>query len=337
MEKHYTSRSACTIAVQITLLFFITTQTTTAQVTWRGSDGVGKIVVNKCGTCHNNNQVYVKQFQNVLNLSNYNEANANAVGIKSKLQQHIGIDVPPTNNIASYRDFLRHKMPLWTPDTTGGYLRLAHPRTIDSQTVVKFSDWITGGKIKGMGSEPLLVKKAEIPANQHELKINNGNPYTVNAFTSDVIVIFPLVANFDTTRWIKRIQFNPGSNKVHHMVLGVDAHDTSFPDAPQINQSGGKLIAAWAPGESNIMDFPCDMGLQLDANHSYKLQIHYVKSIPSYSDTTSIRIEYFNQPPQRILYADLISGATSSENDTNSLLGFVDSLVCQFQTIARCI
>ncbi len=187
-------------------------------------------------------------------------------------------------------------MPPWRPDPAHGtWLNDISLTPEQRDTLIA---WVDQGAKRGAGDDkPLLTG----PAPEWEL----GEPdYVIELPTidlpatgDDIFPTFIVEAAIETDRWVNKIEFNPGDQKVvHHILafLGEAPMGASDYDVRTTTRSGGpgaEQFGVWVAGAPPVV-YPEGMGRTLARNQVMTFQMHYHLSGEKTSDTTRIGLHY---------------------------------------------
>lgn len=191
------------------------------------------------------------------------------------------------------------EMPPWPPDTT--YQRYLNERLLSQDKINTVIDWIQDGMPLGVQSsnncfpqfdnDPLLG----LP----DLKLTIPT-YTSHATaTSDDYVCFAIPTGLSNDRFIKAVEIIPGNPEiVHHVLVYIDETNTYQTDTSGtcMGPTSGSMLAAYAPGSTPRI-FPngigTNMGVELPANSSIVVAMHYPEGTFGQQDSTSINIHFY--------------------------------------------
>ena len=236
------------------------------------SEDIAPIIYNKCLQCHHNGGIAP------LSLETYSSAVLN-----SGMIQH----VTSTG-----------EMPPWPPDTL--YQNYAFENTLTSDEIIKITDWISNGSPLGntllLPTMPTFSNSSQFGTPDLELQIP---VYSSTASTnSDDYVCFSIPTGLTTNKKIRAIEVIPGNIQiVHHVLLSIDlTPSSSVTTTPNCMGPTGKMIYAYAPG-SVPLEYPQDInsifGVELPANSSISLGMHYPEGSYGQLDSTKVRFYFY--------------------------------------------
>lgn len=238
------------------------------------SEDIAPIIYNKCMQCHHNNGIAPLSFENYAN-----------VITNTGIIQH----VTSTG-----------EMPPWPPDTT--YQNYAYENVLTSNEITKINDWITVGA--PLGDTSLLPPLPSFDNNSSlgpaDLEIQMP-VYSSNATSNqDDYVCFSIPTGLTQSRNIRAIEIIPGNlQTVHHVLVSIDDNAGSSTVITQ-NCMGpqGDLVFGYAPGSLPLI-YPNDslnkFGVEIPANSSVVLGMHYPEGSFGQLDSTKVRFYFYPQ------------------------------------------
>jgi hypothetical protein len=262
--------------------------------TW--SENVACIVYTRCTPCHHPGG------SAPFSLVDYTDATGAAAGIFSAV----------TNN----------RMPPWPPDPA--YRSFAHQRALTGQEKQTIIDWVSNNTPQGNPANapvPPVYTSTEV-IQQPDLSLQMPT-YTIPPISSDMYRNFAIPTGTSISTFITGIEVVPGNNQiVHHVLVFADTSNTPLQldaqdPAPGYNGFGGvgsnsaRLIGSWVPGSSPEF-YPSGMGIQLPANSTIILQMHYPVGSSFQQDSTKINLVLTNNPATRNVYIAPVLNHSSS-------------------------
>jgi len=236
------------------------------------SEDIAPILYRKCLQCHHNGGIAP------LTLETYASTVSNAGMI-----QH----VTSTG-----------EMPPWPPDTL--FQHYAYENTLSMNEISTIIDWITNGTPIGDTSllppMPTFTNSSLLGTPDLELQIPT---YTSTATSnSDDYVCFSIPTGLSQSRKIRAIEVIPGNlQTVHHVLVSIDL----FPNnsiTPNCMGPTGDMLYAYAPG-SVALTYPTNtsnsFGVELPANSSISLAMHYPEGSFGQVDSTKVRFYFYPQ------------------------------------------
>lgn len=260
-----------------------------AQVpTW--SDQVASIIYNNCSSCHREGGI------GPFSLMSYDDAVTNGYGISTQVTAHL--------------------MPPWkaNPD----YVHFQYERILSESDINTLVEWVNGGTPAGNLSEapepPVFNNNSEMAVIDQTLELPEWTVTTdIDQYRS-----FVIPAGASAGKYLNQIEYQPGNNAiVHHIVIWADPTNISQnlddqDPLPGFESNGtmpaslfSSLIGAWAPG-SGLFKLPENMGIKIQSNYDYVVEIHYAPGSLNQSDKTKINLKFTNQPAMREVYVDAV-------------------------------
>ena len=238
------------------------------------SENIAPIIYNKCLQCHHDGGIAS------LSLETYSSAVFN-----SGMIQH----VTSTG-----------EMPPWPPDTL--YQNYAYENTLTTDEISSITDWVSNGSPLGDTSllpiMPTFSNSSQFGIPDLELQIPTyASTATSN---SDDYVCFSIPTGLTTNKKIRAIEVIPGNlQTVHHVLVSLDL----FPNNSVVATSNcmgpqGGLIYSYAPGSSPLTYPKSDnisFGVELPANSSVSLAMHYPEGSFGQIDSTKVRFYFYPQ------------------------------------------
>lgn len=197
---------------------------------------------------------------------------------------------------------LNKRMPPMQVDPNIGHS--ADARYLDADEMQKMVHWIDAGAPQGSGeTDPLEQLAASIDSEAVE-EWQLGEPdFIVTGPSNDVpptgvldYVYEEVDLPFDEDKWIRAIQYRAGDASVlHHLMTFVTAPEEDFwgPERDELSVAR-RFIAGYAPGKTNVFEFPEGTGVFIPQGHGLSMQFHYVTNGQRTSDVTEIGL-YFSE------------------------------------------
>ena len=264
------------------LVFVLIIFCTTNAQTWNSN--VGAIIYKKCSNCHYPGGI------GPFSLRSYQDAVANKASIKDAV----------TNK----------RMPPWPADPS--YQRYAHENFLYQSEIQAISSWVNNNTPEGTGIAPMLPvlpSGTQLGTPDQSIIIPT---FTSTATNTDVYQTFPFRSGLTVDKYLNGLEIIPGNNAiVHHVIIYKDMSNWAFTrdsalnsPEPGFKSSGGgpasqtsNMIGAWAPGVQAVQ-YPTNMGIKLEANTNYMIEIHYPKGSVGQQDSTRINFHYLDNPSQ---------------------------------------
>ncbi|MEO6165915.1 MAG: T9SS type A sorting domain-containing protein [Chitinophagales bacterium] len=270
-------------------IFLFTSPVIFAQVpNW--SDQVAKIIYNNCSNCHREGGI------GPFTLMSYDDAVTNSYGMSAQVAEKL--------------------MPPWkaNPD----YVHFQDERFLSDQDIEIIQDWVNGGMPSGNLADapppPVFNSISQMPVIDQTLQLPS---WTVNT-DIDQYRSFVIPAGASAGKYLNQIEYQPGNNAiVHHIVIWADPTNISqtlddLDPLPGFESNGtmpaslfSSLIGAWAPG-SGLFKLPENMGIKIQANYDYVVEIHYAPGSMNQSDSTKINLKFTESPAIREVFVDAV-------------------------------
>lgn len=200
-------------------------------------------------------------------------------------------------------------MPPWHADSKFHGM-FANERTLSEQQIATLSNWVNQGAKRGNPAE------APAPRKFIETGWNFGTPDLVVQFEEPFFVkddVQDLYENINVTlteemlpesRWLKAVQFMPGSQVVHHII----GHANPPKVGEQARTSRG-MLGGNAPGADDNV-FPEGFGIFLEKGSVITFAMHYHKEPGPGTgvwDSSSMGFQFHDQPAQHPVEISTIS------------------------------
>ena len=238
------------------------------------SEDIAPIIYGKCLQCHHSGGI------SNLNLESYANTVTNA-------------------GIIQYVTSTGEKPP-WPPDTL--FQHYAYENTLSMNEISTIMDWITNGTPLGDTSllppMPTFTNTSLLGTPDLELQIPTyASTATSN---SDDYVCFSIPTGLSQSKKIRAIEVIPGNlQTVHHVLISIDL----FPNNSIVTTANcmgptGDMIYGYAPG-SVALTYPTNannfFGVELPANSSVSLSMHYPEGSFGQVDSTKVRFYFYPQ------------------------------------------
>ena len=196
------------------------------------------------------------------------------------------------------------EMPPWPPDTL--YQKYAYENTLTIDEINTITTWIANGV--PLGDTTLLPIKPNFsngsilgPA---DLELQIPTYASQATSNSDDYVCFSIPTGLLQGRKIKAIEVIPGNlQTVHHVLVSIDP----IPNSSVITTTNcmgpqGSMIYSYAPGSAPLI-YPDTInnsfGVELPANSSVSLAMHYPEG--SYGEIDSTKVRFYFYPQNTII------------------------------------
>lgn len=239
------------------------------------SENIATIIYNKCAKCHHSGGIAP------FSLMTYQEAANASFYLADAVTER--------------------RMPPWPPSPS--YSSFAHQRVLTQQEIDLINQWYSIGAPQG---NPNLAPPPPVFNNNSELPIVDLTKviqtYTVQN-SQDEYRCFAIPSGISQKKFAQAIEIIPGNGSIVHHVLvfydstgqcaQMDANDP-LPGYSCFGASGcgnSRLIGLWVPG-STPQFYPQGMGIELNANGHFVLQVHYAPGSQGLKDSTRINIKF---------------------------------------------
>ena len=196
---------------------------------------------------------------------------------------------------------LNKRMPPMQVDPNIGHSDDA--RYLGAEEMQKIIHWIDAGAPQGISeSDPLeeYANMIDLEAAQEWLL---GEPdFIVTGSSNDVpptgvldYIYDEVELPFEESKWIRAIQYRAGDASVlHHLMTFVTAPGEDFwgPERNELSVAR-RFIAGYAPGRSNVIEFPVGTGVFIPNGYGLSMQFHYVTNGQRTTDVTELGL-YFS-------------------------------------------
>lgn len=192
------------------------------------------------------------------------------------------------------------EMPPWPPDTL--YRSFAYENILNIDEINTILDWITNGSPLGdtsfLPTMPTFSNSSQLGVADLEIQIPT---YSSTAGPgNDDYVCFSIPSYLTQNRQIRAIEVIPGNIQiVHHVIVSLDPFPSnSVVTTPNCMGPQGGTIYTWAPGSVPLV-FPENQnnsfGVNLPANSSLSLAMHYPEGSFGQIDSTKVKIYFYPQ------------------------------------------
>jgi hypothetical protein len=193
------------------------------------------------------------------------------------------------------------RMPPWPPSPT--YSSFAHERVLTSQEIELINQWHAAGAPEGNPDlappPPVFNSASQLSSIDLTKKITT---YTVQS-PQDEYRCFTIPSGLTQKKFAEAIEVIPGNSSIVHHVLvfydttGQCAQNDANDPLPGYSCFGGsgcgdsRLIGLWVPGSTPQL-YPQGMGIELNANGHFVLQVHYAPGSQGQTDSSKINIRF---------------------------------------------
>lgn len=189
-------------------------------------------------------------------------------------------------------------MPPWhASEKTHGTFR--NERTLSQDEIDTIVAWVNQRAQRGNPSDaPTPIEFSETGWNfgNPDLVVGFDEPYLVRDEIEDLYHNITVTISEDqlpTDKWIRAIEYKPGSEVVHHIIGNAITPD-------QDPEAGSGLLGGMAPG-SDPQDWPEGFGMKLQTGSNLTFAMHYHKeSGPGTAkwDSSAIGFQFHDKPAQ---------------------------------------
>ncbi|MCB1064660.1 MAG: cytochrome c [Verrucomicrobiae bacterium] len=223
-------------------------------------------------------------------------------------------------SLESYRDASRRAstilrvvedryMPPW--HAIGGDIPLEGDRQLMPAQIELFRAWVEGGKAEGDPSD-LPAPRQFVEGwqlGEPDLVIKMAEAYSLPADGPDIYRNFVVPTGLTQERFLRAVEFRPGSAEVvHHALLFVEGTDKArkadaedeepgFGEMP-IDAAGGRQIGGWVPG-ARTRPLPEGLSHRIPAGADIVIQTHFHLSGKPESEQSTIGLYFTDEPPER--------------------------------------
>jgi len=210
------------------------------------------ILQNNCQVCHRPSGADLGGMVAPMSLLTYEEARPWAKSIARQIDER--------------------QMPPWhATDQFHGVF--ANERTLKNEERATILEWVKQGAIAGNKADapaPVAWSSTEWAIGEPDLILEMPGPFTVADDVEDLYVNFTVDTGLTEDRWVRAMQFKPGSTVVHHIIGYVyNQGEVDF------NNERG-MIGGIAPG-NDASAFADGYGFRLNAGSKFVFAMHYHK------------------------------------------------------------
>jgi mono/diheme cytochrome c family protein len=207
---------------------------------------------------------------------------------------------------------------------------------LSPEEIQTIQDWVTSGTNEGkrfskkqklsiLDTHVNKIYNSGIPPQEVDISVGMNKKFNITELGKEEFRFFHIPLNNKEPHYIKSIQFIPGNKKlVHHSrimidttgeIAGIDGlseTDTNIYKY-QTKPLADPFLFGWVPGNNQI-SFPDGTGKLLYPKSDFILNMHYSPSPIETSDSSSIRIQFTDNPVER----EVIT-LTMKEDDISNL------------------
>jgi hypothetical protein len=178
-----------------------------------------------------------------------------------------------------------HYMPPWLPER--GEMKFQGDRSLTDEQIRLIQRWVEQGTPEGDSSPPKMPKWPEgWQLGTPDLVVTMPEPFQLPASGRDVYRNFVVPVPLDSNRFVRAIEFKPGSKSIHHAFVRIDRIRVSRrldakdpePGFPGMHTPAGVqppegFFLSWQPGKMPSPGTP-GMSWLLEKNSDLILQVH---------------------------------------------------------------
>ena len=192
------------------------------------------------------------------------------------------------------------EMPPWPPDTL--FQNYAYENILTMDEITTITDWIVNGSPLGdtllLPPMPDFSTTSTLGSADLELQIPIYS--STASSNSDDYVCFSIPTNLTQNRKIRAIEVIPGNVEiVHHVLVSIDlVANNSIITTTNCMGATGDMLYGYAPGTVPLI-YPQDannsFGIELPANSSISLSMHYPEGSFGQIDSTKVKFYFYPQ------------------------------------------
>jgi hypothetical protein len=235
---------------------------------------IAPLIIEKCASCHRENGVGPFQLDSHLSL----------LGWSPMIREVL----------------MNRRMPPTQVDASVGQSAQAHSLTREQRQMLVH--WIDGGAPR-VDSEQDPLADFEFTVGDDWLLgepdyIVNTPPYAIPAAGILDYVYVDVDLPFSEDRWVRAIQYLPGSPKsLHHLMAYVTAPDEDFWGPERESPAADRrFLSGYIPGKPTVREFAPGTAVFIPAGHKLSLQFHYMTYGMQTEDKTQIGLYFTEQP-----------------------------------------
>ncbi|MDO9476339.1 MAG: hypothetical protein Q7L07_06475 [Pseudohongiella sp.] len=235
---------------------------------------IAPLVIEKCVACHRENGVGPFQIDSHLSL----------LGWSPMIREVV----------------MNRRMPPTQVDTMVGHS--VDARRLSTEERQMLVHWIDAGGPRGDSAQDPLAEFEFTGDNNWLLGepdyIVKTPPYAIPAAGILDYVYVDVALPFTEDRWVRAIQYLPGSPKsLHHLMAYVTAPDEDFWGTERSNTAASRrFLTSYIPGEPTVREYAPGTAIFVPAGHKLSLQLHYMTYGMQSVDETQIGLYFTEQP-----------------------------------------
>ncbi|MDP2286788.1 MAG: hypothetical protein Q8L06_21870, partial [Pseudohongiella sp.] len=195
---------------------------------------------------------------------------------------------------------MNRRMPPTQVDASVGQSAQAHSLTREQRQMLVH--WIDNGAPRGASEQDPLADFEFTGGDDWLLGepdyIVSTPPYAIPAAGILDYVYVDVDLPFTEDRWVRAIQYLPGSPKsLHHLMAYVTAPDEDFWGAERHSPAASRrFLSGYIPGKPTVREFAPGTAIYVPAGHKLSLQFHYMTYGMQSEDKTKIGLYFTEQP-----------------------------------------
>lgn len=236
------------------------------------------ILQDNCQDCHRPSGANLSGMVAPMSLMDYNEVRPWAKAVAKVVQNR--------------------EMPPWfaTPETSHNF---SNERTLTETEIATLVTWVNQGAKRGNPAdapEPKQFSDSGWNFGEPDLVINFDEPFFVEDEVEDLYQNITVKLTKDLLpedKWIKAIEYKPGSEVVHH-IIGY----ASMPGGEEDRRTTRGMLGGNAPG-SEQGEYPGGYGMLLKSGSEVTFQMHYHKEPgpgTGQYDSSQIGLQFHDEP-----------------------------------------
>jgi Flp pilus assembly protein TadD len=201
------------------------------------------------------------------------------------------------------------RMPPWLPEH--GKPAFVGERRLSDEQIGMIREWIGNGAPEGDPTRlPPAASETEWELGNPDLVVRVPRPYVLAADGHDVYRNVVLQLPITTRRFVRALEFRPGTAQVHHAVIRIDRMQVSRARDGSDGQPGFDGMAAyevqdpdghflgWAPGRGPIVA-PSELPWVLDPETDLVIELHLMPAAVPVAVQPSVGLYFTDKPPTR--------------------------------------
>ncbi len=193
-------------------------------------------------------------------------------------------------------------MPPWHAGDSD--VAFAGDRRLSDKQIATLAKWVAAGMPEGdpakLPAKPEFIEGWEL--GQPDLIARMDEPFTVPADGPDLYKYFVLDIPVNKTRWIRALEYRPGTRTVVHHILGFlvpgDKLAGRKGDGFGAVTGDRNRVLTWAVG-GNPRVLPADVAVRVEPGMKLLIQIHFHPSGKPEQELSTVGIHFADGPPAR--------------------------------------